>query len=61
MPRAHDSLVARVQDEFTALRERERDNRRCPLCGRPIRGGHDLQHVFGTAVHARCARSRSTA
>lgn len=54
---AYGGLLARVQDELGALRPDE--DRRCALCERPIRGGQDLKHVLGTAVHAHCTSARS--
>jgi len=49
-PRA--AMMARVQAQLTSRRKRE--DRRCPLCGEPIRGGQACTSVHGTAVHARC-------
>jgi len=54
---AYGGLLARVQAELGALRIDE--DRRCALCGRPIRGGQDLERVLGTAVHVHCSRARS--
>jgi len=45
-------MMARVQAQLTSRRKRE--DRRCPLCGEPIRGGQACTSVHGTAVHARC-------
>lgn len=55
---ARGALLTRVQDELAALRDA--GARRCPLCGRPVRAAQGLEYVHGTAVHARCRRSRSS-
>ena len=45
-------MMARVQEQLTSRRKRE--DRRCPLCGEPIRGGQACVSLHGTAVHERC-------
>ncbi len=62
-PRAHDgaaraAMMARVQEQLTARSQFA--DRRCPLCGEPIRGGQPCTTVHGTTVHAGC-RSASRA
>jgi hypothetical protein len=62
-PRAHTTaeraaMMARVQEQMTSRAKCA--DRRCPLCGEPIRGGQACTTVHGTAVHARC-RSTSRA
>ena len=49
---ARTALMARVQEQLTA-RAKVTD-RRCPLCGEPIRGGQACTTLHGTAVHVRC-------
>ena len=56
-PRAHDpaaraAMMTRVQEQLTSRRHRE--DRRCPLCGEPIRNGQACVRLHGTAVHERC-------
>jgi hypothetical protein len=51
-------MMARVQKQLTA-RARFAE-RRCPLCGEPIRGGQAYTTVHGTAVHARCRSASRT-
>lgn len=63
-PGAHDAaaraaMMARVQEHLSS-RAKGAD-RRCPLCGEPIRGGQACTTVHGTAVHAHCrSASRKT-
>lgn len=54
---AHDyaaraTMMARVQEQLTS-RQRSED-RRCPLCGEPVRGGQLCITLHGTTVHERC-------
>jgi len=57
-PAARAAMMARVQAQLSSRRKLE--DRRCPLCGDPIRGGQARASVHGTAVHARCrSASRS--
>jgi hypothetical protein len=49
---ARAAMMNRVQEQLTT-RGRLLE-RRCPLCGEPIRGGQASRTVHGTAVHARC-------
>jgi len=51
-PTARAAMMARVQEQLTTLRRSE--DRRCPLCGDPIRGGQARVSVHGTTVHERC-------
>ena len=56
-PSAHDpaaraAMMNRVQEQLTSRRRWE--DRRCPLCGEPIRGGQACISLHGTAVHERC-------
>lgn len=56
-PSAHDpaaraAMMTRVQEQLTSRRRLE--DRRCPLCGEPIRGGQASISLHGTAVHERC-------
>lgn len=56
-PDAHDpvgraSMMARVQEQMTTRRRLQ--DRRCPLCGDPIRGGQPCISLHGTTVHERC-------
>jgi hypothetical protein len=56
-PSAHDpaaraAMVTRVQEQLGSRRSVE--DRRCPLCGEPIRGGQACVRLHGTAVHERC-------
>lgn len=54
------AMMARVQQQLSSRTGRCAD-RRCPLCGEPIRGGQACTTVHGTAVHARCrSASRTT-
>jgi hypothetical protein len=53
------AMMARVQEQMTSRAKCA--DRRCPLCGEPIRGGQACTTVHGTAVHARCrSASRPT-
>jgi hypothetical protein len=52
------AMLARVQKQMTS-RAKGAD-RRCPLCGEPIRGGQACTTVHGTAVHARCRSTSRT-
>jgi hypothetical protein len=51
-PAARAAMMARVQEHLSSRRRLE--DRRCPLCGEPIRGGQACTSVHGTAVHLRC-------
>jgi hypothetical protein len=55
---ARAAMIARVQNQLTARAKLV--DRRCPLCGEPIRGGQACTTVHGTAVHARCRRASRT-
>ena len=52
------AMMARVQEQMTARAKCA--DRRCPLCGEPIRGGQACTTVHGTAVHARCRSASRT-
>ncbi|MBW3607118.1 MAG: hypothetical protein KY463_01970 [Actinobacteria bacterium] len=49
---ARAAMMARVQEQLTSRRRSE--DRRCPLCGEPIRGGQACISLHGTTVHDRC-------
>ena len=51
-PAARAAMMARVQEQLTSRRRSE--DRRCPLCGEPIRGGQACISLHGTTVHERC-------
>ena len=50
---ARASMMARVQEQLTTSR-RGSEDRRCPLCGEPVRGGQACITLHGTTVHERC-------
>ncbi len=51
-PAARAAMMTRVQEQLTSRRKYA--DRRCPLCGEPIRGGQACVRLHGTAVHERC-------
>lgn len=51
-PGARATMMARVQEQLTSRRRLE--DRRCPLCGEPVRNGQSCISLHGTTVHERC-------
>jgi hypothetical protein len=54
-PAARAAMMTRVQEQLSSRRRGE--DRRCPLCGEPIRGGQACVSLHGTTVHERCRRA----